>query len=69
MMLPKGAKILTAQVQNGTIVLWSEVDLDRETEPRPIEIVGTGTVVPKKSVYISTVQDGPFVWHLYELLR
>jgi hypothetical protein len=67
--LPKGAKILTIQIQNGTIFLWAEVELDKETEPRPIQIVGTGMIVPDKRVYISTVQDGPFVWHLYELLR
>jgi hypothetical protein len=67
--MPKGAEILTAQVQNKTICLWAMVDPEAPKETRMIEIAGTGTTIidpdgPRK--YIATVQVGPYVFHLFE---
>lgn len=67
--LPEGAKILHFARQGGIPTLWAEVDPDAPVEPRYFRLVGTGHELPSgESVYIGTVQlnDGAFVWHLYE---
>lgn len=63
------AKILTAQIQNNKIVLWAEVDTATEYNLyRYFRIIGTGQTVPDGAVYISTVQQDQFVWHVYEVV-
>ena len=67
----KGAQILTAQNQNGILTLWCVTYNDEKLlENRIISIYGTGHVTNDNidvSNYISTVQMGLFVWHVYEL--
>lgn len=72
-MLPKGAEILSVQIQSGVLVLWAIVFTKNETEPRVIEIYGTGSSFPTigqfERKYISTVQDNlGLVWHVFECL-
>lgn len=66
--MPSTARILTAQFQKGTICLWAVVDLDITSKTdRRIVIAGTGhTVDTTNCEYISTVQDGNFVFHVFE---
>lgn len=73
--MPKGAKMLTAQVQPGggdwntfTLCVWAEVDtMEGRDEERTIYICGTGHSIPEKATrYIGTAQTGPLVWHVYE---
>lgn len=70
--MPKGAEILTAQVQNGTPYIWALVDTIAETEIRTIEIFGTGSPILSdmgtSRKYISTIQllDGRFIVHVFE---
>lgn len=65
--LPSSAKPLSAQLQGDQLCLWAEV----EDEWNPgkevvISIVGTGHPIPPGAVnYLGTVQQGPFVWHVY----
>ena len=67
--MPVGANILSAQMQNGELCLWAEVDDEKPTEYRSIWIYGTGHLMDDALVrYISTVQDRSFVWHVYEEL-
>ena len=66
--LPKGAKILTAKRQNDKVVLWAEVDTEQVLEHRTIHVYGTGHLIPDNACYISTVIDGIFVWHIYEVV-
>ena len=40
--LPEGAEILSVQTQRGEACLWAMVDTQVVTEPRVIEIFGTG---------------------------
>jgi hypothetical protein len=40
--MPKGAEILTVQIQNGTITMWALVDPESVKIKRTIEIFGTG---------------------------
>lgn len=67
--LPKGAEILTIQMQDGMPCLWALVDQNQPAEKRPILIIGTGHAILIDIVrYISTFQmlDGRLVWHAFE---
>jgi hypothetical protein len=68
--MPKGAKILCVQMQGVTPCLWAEVDTASDVEQRAIDIYGTGHPLPhymnEHHHYIGTVQQGGFVWHVYE---
>lgn len=67
--LPKGAEVLCAQMQNGNPHIWVLLDPDAEKEERMFTIIGTGEQgAPPKSQYIGTLQDPPFVWHLFEIV-
>jgi hypothetical protein len=70
-MMPKGAKILTVQMQNDTPYMWAIVDVDAELEERVFEIHGTGHNIRNidEHEYIGTYIDNPFVWHLFELIK
>jgi hypothetical protein len=69
--MPKGAKVLTFQVQGGKLCVWAEVDTEATTETRYFAVHGTGMEMPNgtadSDVYVGTVQISGFVWHLYEL--
>jgi hypothetical protein len=71
-MMPHGAEILTAQIQNGTIMLWAQVydDYEGVLEQRKFVILGTGMPVDDQIAdglwHIGTVQMGDFVWHIFE---
>lgn len=74
--LPKGAEILTVQVQNGTAAFWAICDLLAEKEFRKFEVVGTGHELRDLNrsadrKYIGTFQlyGGGFVGHLFELVK
>jgi len=69
MLLPKGAEILTMQMQHGVPTLWALVDPENELEDRLIDIVGTGWDVKENTKYVCTYMDGPFVWHAFERLK
>jgi len=68
--LPKGAKLLTCQLQFLTPVLWAWVDTKEPLEKRNFLLIGTGQEFPEKfrCFYIGTFQVGEFVGHLFEEL-
>lgn len=67
--MPKGAKILDFQQQGTTLCMWALSDPAEELELRRFRIYGTGWAIePELAViYHGTVQQGPMVWHLFEL--
>ncbi len=73
--IPKGAEVLTAQLQNGVPQLWALVSPDNEKEERNFEIFGTGHDVPVgmgiERKYISTYQaiEGLLVFHFFERIN
>ena len=73
--MPKCAKVLTLQIQNGTPMIWALVDNKNETEQRVFDIIGTGHSVPDlngfRREYINTFQlhGGSLVFHLFELVK
>jgi len=80
--MPKGAELLDVQYQQmhsvfqgGTttenICIWAMVDTkEEEFKNRQFEMYGTGHDIPETGEgtlhYISTVQDAPLVWHVFE---
>ena len=69
--LPKGAKLLTMQCQNGMPCIWFEVDEKEDaTESRIFTTYGTGNPMPDEpGNYIGTYQvmQGQLVFHVYEV--
>lgn len=64
--MPEGARILSAQVQDGKICVWAVVNGDAPLVYRRFMIAGTGhqhVFSPWK--FLDTVQTGPFVWHVF----
>ncbi len=72
--LPLAARILSCQVQNDLLCFWVQFAApdegeDFEVSTRTFQIVGTGhrfELTPTME-FIATVQQPPFVWHIYEL--
>ena len=66
--LPEGAKPLTAQMQSGELCIWVQFEDARPLdELHTFDVYGTGHILrDDPGTYIATVQDGPFVWHIYE---
>ena len=71
--MPKGAEILTVQIQDGQMFnacIWAKVNPENELEKRHFIVVGTGQGFQDDNTnYIGTYQDGPFVWHLFEIIK
>lgn len=77
-LVPCGSKILMFGTQltnrdpsfhEANLFVW--IEQDRNTNPplhhRKFEVIGTGHTVPADGEYVGSTQQGPFVWHLYEL--
>lgn len=68
--LPKGATILSAQVQRGTICLWVKMDTNEGTlVTHIIRVHGTGHPIGSGLLrFIDTVQlhDGALIFHIFE---
>lgn len=71
--LPKGAQILTVQIQRNSLFVWALVDPHQEeTETRKVERYGTGELIPEIAghIYINTVFEfeGTYVWHFFQVI-
>lgn len=67
--IPGDSAPLHIAFQNAKLCSWWEVDTDSPEITRQIRVIGTGHDVPEDSYYLGTVQDGYFVWHVYELME
>lgn len=73
--MPKGAEILTIQMQYGNPCIWALVDPLNDKEIRSIEVFGTGHSIYYdmgiERKYIGTFQlaDGALVFHLFERIN
>jgi hypothetical protein len=69
--MPKGAEILSVQIQNGEMFnecIWAKVNPENELEKRQFELIGTGHKFDDTNKeYIGTYHNGPFVCHLFEV--
>jgi len=71
--MPKGAQILTFQIQNGKPCLWALVNPSLTETERYIEIHGTGNYIEESLLerkYIGTYQlhGGSLVFHVFEII-
>ena len=68
--MPRGAKVLSIQVQDGVPCMWATVDSDSGMVPQKFNLYGTGSKLPtywgKSMRYVDTFQHGEFVWHVFE---
>jgi hypothetical protein len=67
-MMPRGALPLAFAEQGGSLCLWALVEPAMPKQPRTFMLHGTGheDIAPNEH-YIGTAQQGPFVWHLFEV--
>ena len=66
--MPLGHEILSIQIQHDVITMWAKVDKMTKERPVKIHMFGTGHDLPEfyTGDFLSTVQDGSFVWHFFE---
>lgn len=69
--IPKGAVILTVQIQKGEPCIWALVDPDKEETERHFYLYGTGMTVTHAEVYIGSFQmlNGSLIFHLFESVK
>ena len=70
--LPKGARVLTVDVQNGHPQLWALVNPDHKTEDRLFRFAGTSHPIedaPARLKFVATFQmdGGSLVFHIFEV--
>lgn len=65
----QGAEILSVQFQDGILCMWAMVDPDMPKVSREIAVIGTGHLFDnhKFKVYLGSVQDSTYVWHIFDL--
>lgn len=70
--IPEEAELLTIQNQRGNICAWFLVNTNNLFEERVFSVFGTGSSLNKvemdDSVYCATIQQGEFVWHIFEFI-
>jgi hypothetical protein len=68
--MPRGAQVLSIQMQNGKKTIWALCPVpDAVQEDRTFFIFGTGHDLPESATaktFVATVQEGNFVWHIFE---
>ena len=67
--VPLNSKPLFAGIDpNGTFCIWVEVDETEVNEEKlTVSLYGTGDKFTKQEneIYLSTIKDDPFIWHVY----
>ncbi len=67
--MPKGARVLSVDVQHGDVQAWALVDPQAPKELREFRMAGTGHPIKDEIVswrFIGTVQMGDHVCHIFE---
>lgn len=69
--IPKNGTILHANIQMNELFIWVLVDTNEDTEMRYFQIYGTGHTINsvEKHLYIDTIFQDIFVWHLFERIN
>lgn len=64
--MPAGSAVLDIQIQNGQLTMWYLCDITRPIVSTTFRIFGTGIPADVKHFHhIATVQQPPFVWHVF----
>lgn len=71
--MPEQALILSIQSQNGVLCLWALLSPTGNKVDRQFEVFGTGHLIPIgmsiNREYLASVQQGVFVWHVFERIN
>jgi hypothetical protein len=65
--MPAHAVIRRFALQNHVPTLWVEIDDKTDLMPRRFQIFGTDHPLPAHAAYVGTYEQGPFVWHVYQV--
>lgn len=64
--IPEQPHFLHVGEQDGELMLWAEVDSEKEKTNFEVYVCGTGNPIPEKAKhYLGTVQIEIFVWHVF----
>ncbi len=73
MQLPEGFKVLSIQKQKKSYCMWIVLDPDGQKKEQTFVVIGTGIRIKyedySKLKYVSTIQEGEYVWHIYQKAR
>ncbi len=62
-----GAEILSAGLDvDSVLCVWTAQDTSQPTVSRRIAIVGTGNPLSDAMMFIGSVTQGSYVWHVFE---
>lgn len=64
--IPKYSKFVMFGIQDGQAYAWFEIQEDQPKVTRNLFVVGTGHPILNDVTHLASIQDGPYVWHLYE---
>lgn len=69
LMVPRGWRCLSVQMQHGVITMWCGVFPDAEKQAVDIVLLGTGIDYGLRDdlgfMHLGTVQQGEYVWHFF----
>lgn len=54
------------QQEQGYVTMWLVIDSEQPKQVARFQVVGTGFPIPENWEHVGTVQEGAFVWHLFE---
>lgn len=65
--LPENSQLLSVQMQNEKLCVWALIDESQPLSMVRFHIFGTGENLPDdlNTVFLGTVQDGIYVWHVF----
>ena len=69
--LSPGARVIFVTMQtpdDAWPTIWVELDTDEPQRDRKFAIIGTGHPVPTGYRHCGSTLDGPYVWHVYEVV-
>ena len=62
--IPGEVKSAALWLRHEALYVWFEPHLRTTTM---VQVFGTGHDMPDEAEFLATVQDDPFVWHLYDV--
>lgn len=63
--LPEGWKFMRVNFQGPELMMWAEVEPDAKKDVVHFQCFGTGHDIPDGFKYLTSFDQGPFVYHLY----
>jgi len=68
--MPQNSWIIHVNSQGeDRVVLWVDVDTEAKRVKRRFVVVGTGHEIPAGGVFVGSVKDSPYMWHLFEVMK